>query len=200
MHAKNLLVDDGSDGKAVEAIGESLPKFDVVPSLALIIEAVDSVDRCALVVASEQEEVLRVLDLVGEEEANGLERLLSSVNVISKEEIVGLRGETAILEESQEVIILAMHITADFDWGLKLKENGLVDEDVSRFDAESFDLLLCELHLLAWSGSSNVQKLVNNCVDVYFLFVHAGCFENIYKNPNQMWLSKCSIVCRQLPF
>ena len=52
MHTENLLIDDCSDGKAIEAIGESLPEFNVVSSLALIIETINSVDRSALVVAS----------------------------------------------------------------------------------------------------------------------------------------------------
>lgn len=34
MHRENLLVDDGSDGQAVETIGERLPQLDVVPPLA----------------------------------------------------------------------------------------------------------------------------------------------------------------------
>ena len=34
MHAENLLVDNGSDGKAVEAISERLPELNVVPPLA----------------------------------------------------------------------------------------------------------------------------------------------------------------------
>lgn len=72
MHREDLLVDDGSDGQAVEAVGECLPQLDVVSSLALVVEAVDTVDRGALVVTAEDEEVLRVLDLVCEEQADGL--------------------------------------------------------------------------------------------------------------------------------
>lgn len=52
MHSEDLLIDDGSNGQAVKAVGESLPQLDVVPPLALIIEAVDAVDGSALVVAS----------------------------------------------------------------------------------------------------------------------------------------------------
>lgn len=65
MHCENLLVDDRSNGQAVEAISESLPQLDVVPSLALIVESVDTVDRSAFVVSSQNEEVFWVLDLVG---------------------------------------------------------------------------------------------------------------------------------------
>ena len=65
MHGEDLLVDDGRDGQAVEAIREGFPQLDIVPSLALIVETVDTVDRGALVVTSQDEKVLRVLDLVG---------------------------------------------------------------------------------------------------------------------------------------
>ena len=44
MHAEDLLINDCCDGQAVEAVSEGLPKLDVVPSLALIIEAIDSVN------------------------------------------------------------------------------------------------------------------------------------------------------------
>jgi hypothetical protein len=53
--------------------------------LTLIVEAVDTVDRGALVVTTEDEEVFGVLDLVGEEKADGLEGLLASVDVVAEE-------------------------------------------------------------------------------------------------------------------
>ncbi len=64
MHGEDLFVDDGCDGKTVEAICESLPQLDVVPSLALIVEAINAVDGCTFVVAAEDEEVFWVFDLV----------------------------------------------------------------------------------------------------------------------------------------
>lgn len=113
MHGENLLVNDSSNGKAVEAVGESLPELDVVSALALVVETVDTVDRGALVVSTQNEEVLRVLDLVGKEKANSLKGLLSTVDVVTKEKVVGLRRETAIFEETQEVVVLAVNITAN---------------------------------------------------------------------------------------
>ena len=82
MAAEDLLVDDGGEGEAVEAVGEGLPQLDVVPSLALVVEAVDAVDGGALVVAPQQKEVLRVLDLVRQQQSDGLQGLLATVNVI----------------------------------------------------------------------------------------------------------------------
>ena len=113
VHGEDLLVDDGSDGQAVEAISESLPKLDVVSSLALIVETVDAVDGGTLVVAAQDEEVLGVLDLVGQEKADGLEGLLATVDVVTEEEVVGLGREAAVFEETEKVVVLAVNITAD---------------------------------------------------------------------------------------
>lgn len=113
MHGENLLVNDSSNGKAVEAVGESLPELDVVSALALVVETVDTVDGGALVVSTQNEEVLGVLDLVGKEKANGLKRLLATVDVVTKEKVVGLGRETAVFEETEEVIVLAVDITAN---------------------------------------------------------------------------------------
>ena len=62
-------------------------------------------------VTSEQEEVLRVLDLVAQEKANRFDRLLAAVNIVTKEEIVSLRRESTILKDPQQIIVLSMHIT-----------------------------------------------------------------------------------------
>ena len=113
VHGEDLLVNDGSNGQAVEAIGEGLPQLDVVPSLTFVVETVDTVDRGAFVVTAEDEKVLWVLDLVGEQQANGLEGLLSTVDIVSEEKVVGFWGETAVLEQTEEVVVLSMDITAD---------------------------------------------------------------------------------------
>lgn len=125
VHGENLLVDDSGNGKTVEAIGEGLPELDVVATLALVVEAVDAVDGGALVVAAEDEEVLGVLDLVGEEKADGLERLLATVDVVAEEEVVGLGREASVLEETEEIVVLAMDITADLGGGLAGRFGGM---------------------------------------------------------------------------
>ena len=45
MAAEDLLVDDSSDGEAVEAVGEDLPELDVEAPLALVVEAIYSCAR-----------------------------------------------------------------------------------------------------------------------------------------------------------
>ena len=73
-------------------------------------------------VSPEQEEVLRVLDLVGQQEADGLQALLPPVDVVAQEEVVGLGREAAVLEQAEQVGVL----TVDVTWRLcisKLKTN-----------------------------------------------------------------------------
>lgn len=85
VHAEDLVVDEGGNGEGVEAVGEELPETDVEAALALVVETVDAVDGGTLMVASQEEEVLRIPDLVGEQEADGLEALLPAVHVVTQE-------------------------------------------------------------------------------------------------------------------
>jgi hypothetical protein len=142
VHAQDLLVNDGCNWEAVEAISEGLPEFNIVAAFAFIVETIDAVDRGALVVASQKEEILWVLNFVGEEEANCLKRLLAAVDVITEEEIVCIGREAAVLKESQEIVVLAVNVTTDFNGCLKLKENGLIYEDVAGLDTETTHFLL----------------------------------------------------------
>jgi len=64
-------------------------------------------------VSTEDEEVFRVFDLVRQQQADGLERLLASVDVISKEQVVRFGRETTVLEETEEVVVLTVNVTAD---------------------------------------------------------------------------------------
>jgi hypothetical protein len=44
MHSEDLLINDGSNWQAVEAIRKSLPKLDIVSPFALIVESINAVD------------------------------------------------------------------------------------------------------------------------------------------------------------
>ena len=76
-----------------------------------MIEAINPVTARTRMVAPQYEEVLRVLDFVGEEETYRFERLLATVDVVTKEQVVGFWWETAVLEESEQIVVLAMDIT-----------------------------------------------------------------------------------------
>ena len=101
MHGEDLLVNNGGDGKAVEAVCKRLPKLDVVATLAFVVETVNTVNRGTLVVSSKNEKVFGIFDLVGQKKANGLERLLASIYIVAEEKIVRLWRESTILEQAQ---------------------------------------------------------------------------------------------------
>ena len=62
-------------------------------------------------VATKKKEVLWILDLVCQQETDGLKRLLPTVHVITKEEVVGLWRKSSILEQPQKIIVLPMNVT-----------------------------------------------------------------------------------------
>ena len=110
MHAENFLVDEGGNGEAIEDVAEDAPESDRVPAFAFVVETVDSIDLRTFVIASQKEEVLGILDLVAEKKANGLDRLLSTVNVVTKEKIVRFGWEASIFKYSQKIVVLSMNI------------------------------------------------------------------------------------------
>ena len=70
MHANNFVINDCAAWKTVEGIAKLLPHFDREPTAALIVKAINSVDPRALMVSTQQEKVLRILDFVGKQEAD----------------------------------------------------------------------------------------------------------------------------------
>ena len=72
-----LRVPGGREGGGREGGKEGRPRR------TLVVEAVDPVDRGALVVAAQQEEVLGVLDFVGQQQADALQPVRSTVNVVA---------------------------------------------------------------------------------------------------------------------
>lgn len=101
MHAEDLVVNQGGNGHAVEDVLELFPNADAVSSLALVVEAIHSVDLTALVISSQQEEVLLILYLVGQQENDGLQGLLATVHIVSQEQVVGFGREPTIFKQSQ---------------------------------------------------------------------------------------------------
>ena len=96
-------------------------------------------------VSSQQEEVFRVLDLVSHHEADDLQVLLSSIDVVSKEQIVRLRWEVADLEDSQQVYELTVDVAGNNKRWVELDQVGLGNKDLLGFLDEHLNLLLSEV-------------------------------------------------------
>lgn len=81
--------------------------------LTFIIKPVDSVNRGALVIPPQQEKILWVLDLVGQQETDRFEALLPPVDVVAQEEVIGFWGEAPVLEKPQQVVILPVDVASN---------------------------------------------------------------------------------------
>jgi hypothetical protein len=148
VHAQNLVVDQGGNGKAVKNILEFFPNSNGVSTLALIVESVNSVNLGAFVVTSQEEEVLLVFNLVGKEKDNNFETSFSAVNVVSQKEVVSFGWESSIFKKTEKIGELSVDISANLNWGLEFKENRLFHEDLASNFANLrniflFDLFLC---------------------------------------------------------
>lgn len=80
-------------------------------TLTLIVEAVYPVDGGTLVVPPQQEKVFWVFNFVGQQQADCLQRLLSSIHIVPQKQVVALRGVSTILEQPEQVVVLTMNIT-----------------------------------------------------------------------------------------
>jgi hypothetical protein len=64
VHTEDFVIHHGTDGEDIEAKSKLFPYLDIVSPFALVVEAVHPVDGLALMVTSQQKEVLRILNFV----------------------------------------------------------------------------------------------------------------------------------------
>ena len=196
MHREDLLVYDGRNRQAIEAVRERLPQLDVISALALVVEAVYTVDARAFVIAAEDEEIFGVFDFIRQEQADCFERLLASIHIVAEEEVVCFGREATVLEQTEQVVVLPVYITAYLKTGLasvsafysgplvlhqfiathlygrlKLEQYGLRDENLSCFRAEIANLRLEQLDLLSRPAAAHFQQSVYDGVEVHLILV-----------------------------
>ncbi len=84
MQAEDLVVDEGGEGEVVEEIGEVFPDVGVaVLAQALVVEAVHLRDLARFVVAPQDRDALRIADFERDEEGDGLDGVVASVDVVA---------------------------------------------------------------------------------------------------------------------
>lgn len=82
-------------------------------TLTFVIEAVYAVDAGTLMITTQQEKVFRILYLIRQQQADRFQRLLAPVHVVAQEQVIGFRWEAAVLEQPQQVRVLAVDVAAD---------------------------------------------------------------------------------------
>lgn len=120
--------------------------------------------------------------------------MLSAVNVVSEEEVVGLWWEAAVFEKAQKIVVLTVDIAAnlssllsalrssiqdpigvkstDLDRCLQLKQDRLGDENFPRFCAKIADFRFQKLDLLSRPAAPHLQQSVNDRIQIHVLISH----------------------------
>jgi len=70
MHADDFVINDSRAGEAVEGVAECLPKLNAETTTTLVIESIYPVNPSALVVASKDEKVFGVLNLISKQQTH----------------------------------------------------------------------------------------------------------------------------------
>lgn len=84
VEAEDLVVDQGGKGEIIEEIGEVFPYIRVtVLSETFVVEAVNLSDLAGLVITTKNCDALRISDLECNEEGDGFDGIIASINVIT---------------------------------------------------------------------------------------------------------------------
>lgn len=130
MHANDAIADDSHGRQAVEDVDEasapnssargdqvktpgSLERLDSITPLALVKEPISHRHARALMISSQDEEIVRVLDFEREHQAKDFNVLPPSIDIVAQKKIIALGWEPPMPKKSQEVVKLTMDITTD---------------------------------------------------------------------------------------
>ena len=93
-------------------------------------------------ISTQNKEILWILDLVRQKQANSFKRLFASVDVVPKEKVICFGGESSVFKEAEKVIILAMNIATDLQ-----KKKIIICQCRSRLPRGFFKRIVEEIHM-----------------------------------------------------
>lgn len=118
-------------------------------------------------IPSQQEEVLRIFNLVAEQQEDGLQALLPSINIVAQEEVVGTRWESAHFEEPDQIAVLPMHISHNLHRRRQLDQRGLRKEDLAGCLTDGRDLRILEANGFRYlSRVARIEQAGDHVVNV----------------------------------
>lgn len=84
VETEDLVVDQGSQGKVVEEVGEVFPHVGVaILAQALVVESINLCDLARLVVATENGNTLGVSDLERDKQSHCLDRVVTTIDIVT---------------------------------------------------------------------------------------------------------------------
>jgi hypothetical protein len=112
---------------------------------AFVEEAVRAVDLAALMVPTEEKDVLAVAELQGGQVGECLDAEEAAIDVVPKEEVSVVLDAPRNAEELEDVVKLPVEIAANRDWESDLKESWLLVKDVRQLRKQQGQLRLTEV-------------------------------------------------------
>lgn len=117
MQTENSIGDNSSHWKVVKGISEVLPDVGVsVLSETLIVKPIDLGDLATFVVSPQNSDAISVPNLQGYKKCDCFKRVVTSVNVITHEQIIRFRALSSNAEQLCKIIKLSMDISTDSYW------------------------------------------------------------------------------------
>ena len=92
-------------------------------------------DLSALVVTSQNGDSVLEADLKGHQEGYSLNRVVATIDVVTHEEVVSVRGLSSDLEQLAQVVELSVDVTADGHWGAHLLHVRLIYQNFFRLQS-----------------------------------------------------------------
>ena len=149
VETEDLIHHDSRQRKVVEELCQQSPHIRVpVLSQAFIVEAVNLSDLPALVISSQDRDSVRVSDLQSNEKSHGLNGVVASIDIVSHEQVVGIRKLTSKPEEFLQVVELPVDVATDGHRGSDWLDIRFLDEDIFSLVAETLDLRLSKWRAL----------------------------------------------------
>ena len=114
MNAEKTVVDQSCETHTVEHFHAATPHVDRSVLLqTLVIEAIHLTDLTTLVIPTKQGDTLRISNFQSQQQQTCLNTVVTSINIISHEDVIDARTDASHAEELAEVIELPVNITTD---------------------------------------------------------------------------------------
>lgn len=107
-------------------------------------------------------------DLERVQQANRLDALPPPVHVVPQEQVRRLWGQSPVLEQPQQVVVLPVDVPAHFDGHSHFHQHRLLHEDLFDGADDAEDLVFLELDELAGLLGAHFQQSVDDRIDVDF--------------------------------
>lgn len=143
MHTEDLILHKGSQGNVVKEVGKFLPYlFRAKLLITLFIEPINLRDSARLVIAPGQSDPIGVPDLEGKQQTYSFDRIVTTIDIVSQEQVVRVGRLPSNGEELNQIVQLPMHIATDSHRGLDKLSIGLIGEDLLGLLYYDLDLFL----------------------------------------------------------